>query len=271
MLALSVESICAFSCQKGAEVAINWRMTINVSLGIGLTAAVLMFVMIAVRRLYGSGKHKMQVLWVRLTPYVSNNRYIVHVRARRTHNWRKLAGVDDRFVHLSDGGKIARGAIGEFVASYQNGQAVDGWNVTYPLPEGIRELERKVVQCDDEFEKEAWLVGASIVSVTFGVSPIKKPNYYSTTLTNLSEEKIKVVKFAGLAQVGGKWKVSTVTGDYYSAEEFREWYGMKDEWILPGGKACDENNYGGYPGVWAYWCVSESGRQFLTGGQPTKP
>jgi hypothetical protein len=61
--------------------------------------------------------------------------------------------------------------------------------------------------------------------------------------------------------------LSAVTGTFYSGCEFCEWYGLGDrEWLGPGESACDPNNYGGPPMLWACYCQAEDGKEFVAGG-----
>jgi hypothetical protein len=58
-----------------------------------------------------------------------------------------------------------------------------------------------------------------------------------------------------------------VPKQFYSAAEFREWYGLgSSEWIEPGQAVSDPNNYGSPPVLWAYYCELASGQQFIAGG-----
>ena len=60
--------------------------------------------------------------------------------------------------------------------------------------------------------------------------------------------------------------MSTRPGKFYSDEEFREWYGLKNaQWILPNETATDPNNYGGRPVLWAYFGETEDGEPFVAG------
>jgi hypothetical protein len=47
---------------------------------------------------------------------------------------------------------------------------------------------------------------------------------------------------------------STVTGEYFTDQQFQEWYGVEaDGWIQPGETLTDWDNYGGRgkQGIWA--------------------
>lgn len=70
----------------------------------------------------------------------------------------------------------------------------------------------------------------------------------------------------GYARTQDGWTLSTVTSTFYSAREFCEWYGLGEkEWLGAGESACDPNNYGGLPMLWAYHCEAEDGEEFIAG------
>ena len=88
---------------------------------------------------------------------------------------------------------------------------------------------------------------------------------YRTTLRNLSSEPVRVLKFGAFVETDGHLVLHTVTGHFYSGDEFISWYGAPaDGWIPPAGEVSDPDNYGG-PALWAYYCETKSGRQFVTG------
>ena len=92
-------------------------------------------------------------------------------------------------------------------------------------------------------------------------------NSGSTTLTNVSGQRLRVLRFAGYVRTPLGWILHTVTGGFFSADEFREWYGLGEgEWIEADGSARDPNNYGGPPVLWAYYCLAEDGTEFVAGG-----
>ncbi len=60
----------------------------------------------------------------------------------------------------------------------------------------------------------------------------RKPGYYSTRITNISSSPVRIQAFAGYRKTDAGWLLDTVTGDFYSEEEFLNWYGMEGrEWI----------------------------------------
>lgn len=158
--------------------------------------------------------------------------------------------------------------IGAFIFAYQNGQIVDcelgglGW-----FPPGISGLDRAPGPPESDVLTERDLQeGRLYVEITYGKGAESK-KHYSTAVLNKSPGRLRVTKFGGYTPVrlGTGYKLNTVTGKYYSAEEFREWYGQNSQWLEPGQSATDPNNYGGVPVLWAYYFETEDGHQFVAG------
>ncbi len=93
----------------------------------------------------------------------------------------------------------------------------------------------------------------------------QKP-YYSTTITNRSTEKIRIDRFGTYIRKGNFIVLHSITGGYFSTQQFQEWYDLGgDGWLEPGHSVTDPNNHSN-PGIyWAYTGTTASGRQFAAG------
>ena len=152
---------------------------------------------------------------------------------------------------------------------YPNGEFIDRAGPIHQLPEGIRGLEPARQERDLRVRDDDLVEGRKSVEVSFGSSEARprEPTHYSTTIRNVSDIPVKVLRFGGFERDRpDEWKLLTATGDVYSAEQFREWYGQPDEWLAPGETATDPNNYGGPSMLWAYFCETKDGKQFVAGG-----
>jgi len=94
---------------------------------------------------------------------------------------------------------------------------------------------------------------------------------YSTSVTNISRQRIKVLRFAGMRPDSGHWTLASVTGDFYSPSNFKEWYGLQGEWLKPGDSVCDTGNWGQPPVLWAYYGVTDTGQHFVAGKVLERP
>ncbi len=133
-------------------------------------------------------------------------------------------------------------------------QTEDGYEI---LP-----LDLNALNPPDRFWENAELMekGARQLSVSHGKCTIKEgKKHYSTSLTNLSDRRLRVKMFGGFAGSQGSYVLANYTKEWFSAKDFIDWYGVsKDGWILPGETVTDSNNWGGGDdGFWAYWCENE--------------
>lgn len=136
------------------------------------------------------------------------------------------------------------------------------------LPDWVRSVEPATVPDRDELTPADLKLGQTLVSVRFGRSTAepRSRDHYSTTLTNISDQRVRVLKFGGYLKKGRMYVLNTITGRFFTAEDFKEWYGQSGDWIDPGESVTDPNNYGSPPVIWAYYCETEDGRKFLAGG-----
>lgn len=201
----------------------------------------------------------------------TRNDWVIHVGVplEKPVRWAMVDSYDDSSLVVEGLGSISPAAVREFVVAYPNRQMVDSHVVSLDYPEAVTGLSPGRRQDSDTVEEADLEIGAKWVEVAHG--PVRRDargeTAYSTTLTNVSGERVRVLRFAGYHRVRGRWVLSTVTGQFYSPDEFRSWYGLTDsEWLQPGESATDPDNYGGPRSLWAYYCESESGERFVAGG-----
>jgi hypothetical protein len=90
--------------------------------------------------------------------------------------------------------------------------------------------------------------------------------YYSTTITNRSTEKIRIDRFGTYIRKGKSIVLHSITGGYFSTQQFQEWYDVGgDGWLEPGRSVTDPNNHSNLDLYWAYTFTTASGRQFTAG------
>jgi hypothetical protein len=89
--------------------------------------------------------------------------------------------------------------------------------------------------------------------------------YYASSVTNRSTERIRIDRFGTYIQKGQTLVLHSLTGGFLSAQQFREWYGMDEEWIEPGQTVTDTNSHSNLGVYWVYFGVSQSGKEFVSG------
>ncbi len=181
--------------------------------------------------------------------------------------WKKAKNYALDGLELEDGTFVKRGDVQSHLLVYPNNEALGGTNLFYPFPAGVRFLEPK------SGPKE--LLALDSVQIAYGKAVCKVnhsrfrkdsegKSIYATTLRNLSGQRMRIQEFAGFRRVGHKYILHTVTGGYYTDDQFIAWYAApRDGWIPAGGQATDDNNYGSGDGIWAYFGQTEDGNHFI--------
>jgi hypothetical protein len=91
----------------------------------------------------------------------------------------------------------------------------------------------------------------------------RKP-YYSTSIVNRSAEPIRIDRFGTYIKIGQTLVLHTITGGFFSHQQFQEWYGLEQsEWIEPGQTVIDPNSHSHLGTHWAYFGTTASGHKFV--------
>ena len=183
--------------------------------------------------------------------------------------WTEVARIDDLSVTLSNFQVIDLRAVTAYFVAYPSGTLVDYQSSNeLSVPDWVKFLKNMRPADRERLTAADLTAGQSQVRVEFGKST-SEPNsrhHYSTTLTNASGNRVRVLKFAGYTKTGNEFYLNTITSQFFTANDFKGWYSQKGEWIEPGESVTDPNNYGSPNALWAYYCEAEGGKKFLTGG-----
>jgi hypothetical protein len=182
--------------------------------------------------------------------------------------WADVESYDPQSLEVEGIGAVSPDNVKAFVVCYPSKQLVDSHAPHLTLPSWVTGLSPAESSQGHRIEESDLEAGNQRIAVSHG-SIRRKPGggaTYSTTLKNIAQERIRVIRFAGYRRMGKAWQLDNVTGQFYSAEEYRNWYGLTEsEWIAPGEAVTDPDNYGGPKALWAYLCETESGERFLAG------
>jgi hypothetical protein len=110
-------------------------------------------------------------------------------------------------------------------------------------------------------------VGKSFLDIKHHADPEapQKP-YYSTSITNRSAEQLRIDRFASYTLSGDILVLHTMTGGFFSDQQFQEWYDLgQSRWIEPGQVVTDLNNHSNLGVYWAYFGTTISGEEFVAG------
>lgn len=155
-----------------------------------------------------------------------------------------------------------------FVCSPEGRLLDSAWLTTsqWPsLPDSIREQLMAKLPKDARVAPEQLADGQKLVRVSYTPPAGTQDGHYATRLTNLSPSRVRIVRFGGFMASHEGWQLSNATGDFYSQDDFRDWYEQPGPWIEPGQTVVDTRNWGRPPVIWAYWGITDRGDAFVTG------
>jgi hypothetical protein len=187
--------------------------------------------------------------------------------------WSIADKVEGDDIILDKGMKVALKAVTSFIVAYRNGEILASAGVFEPLPEGVHFIGRSEDEETHTLNSAVLVSGARYVKVSHGVARMVSGRLtYSTRLTNVAKQRVRVLRFGAYTQAGAEWRLNTVSRRFFDAEQFRAWYGLGErEWIEPGESVEDPDNYGGGQVIWAYFCETDTGEKFVTGARLATP
>ena len=179
--------------------------------------------------------------------------------------WKKADYIDKDHVEL-EGEKIMIKDVDDYLILYPSGNILEITLKDLRLPGEAKIMEREE-RSYETLRVEDLKAGNKFVEITFGKSTRspESPDHYSTTLKNIADERIKIYKFAGFSRIDGEWLINTINNNFFSEDDFKDWYGLEDGWLEPNESATDHNNYGSPPVLWAYYFETESGEKHIAG------
>lgn len=196
------------------------------------------------------------------TPGTLGQRLLAHSRDRNDYRlfvgvpsanptaWVEVARIDGSSVTLRNSQGLDLSEVRACFVAYPSGALVDyRCPNELPVPEWVSFPENSGPPDRAILTATDLKAGVSLVRVEFGksTSEPRSRHHYSTTLTNVSGKRVRVLKFRGYTRAGTGFSLNTITSRFFTAEDFKEWYGQKGEWIDPGQSVTDPNNYGSPP------------------------
>jgi hypothetical protein len=183
--------------------------------------------------------------------------------------WRRVKTYDLKKLELEDGTVSKPSEVRSYLLVYPNNEVLGGTNLFYPLPSELKFLEPEAGVTNGPLSLDSAAVALGKSTCTASHSHFRKDaqkkQIYATTLKNISQQRIRIQKFAAFRPAGDNYVLSTVSRNFYSAEQFQSWYSTAaDGWLKPGEQVTDDSNYGSGPGIWAYFGETEDGKYFTT-------
>jgi len=198
-------------------------------------------------------------------------KYFVGVPLNAPKEWKQAKTVGKTLSIEND--QVDLDEIMAFIVAYPNGKVLSAHREFFPLPEGTKFIETKLTPRKDILDLSMLKEGSAFVKISYSPSSSQriKSDHYSTSIRNISDQKIRVIKFGGFTKSGEVYRLNTISGDYFPADDFINWYDApKNGWLQPGTTVSDPNNYGGGNGYWVYYFETEDGKKFAAGAKHPK-
>jgi hypothetical protein len=142
----------------------------------------------------------------------SDYRLLVGVPPGEPPSWAIASRVTADAVTAEGHGDIPLAGVKAFVVAYPSGPLINCELAGHPRPAEMTGLTPGRKRHHDVLQPADLEEGRRYIEVKFGRSALRPHDrsHYSTTLTNLSGPRVRVLQFAGYARVAEGWKLSTV-------------------------------------------------------------
>ena len=149
-----------------------------------------------------------------------------------------------------------------YVVAYANGEVVENSVNADDLPPNTHYISVvpyklvKMPECAADDPR---------VKIVHEPSAYHQHGRYCTKLTNTCDIPFKVNRFSFFSKKGifRSYRLSTISNDWFSHEQFMCWYNAKSEWIPPGSTVADQDNYGFGNGYWVFEIEFENKKVIL--------
>lgn len=209
----------------------------------------------------------------KLREYAGRSRdyvFYIGVPCSQPARWVRVQAFEGSDLACDGGERYPLQEVRSCIIAYPNGEILNATRAFGPLPEGLQFEELTTLPFEDGVDKAALARGLGYLSVVHGAKRLGAGGkaIFSTSLTNVSCERVRVLRFAFRGRRDGQQPPDKVSGKYFTAEQFATWYGVDETgWIQPGQTVSDPDNWVPMGGLWVYVCESESGEQFVTGAE----
>jgi hypothetical protein len=177
--------------------------------------------------------------------------------------WKEGEAVNkDAFI--VDGKNMKSSGLSSYVITYRNGQLVHESKSFDRYPDALQDIEAGFPN-ETVFTLDELTAGNHLMAIRFEKSSvIRNRKYYKTTIVNKSGERVKIIRFGGVREMGSAtYCLNTITNDFFSESEFNNWYmDSSENWIEPDQEVSDPINYGGNGEGWIFEAQLGSGKRF---------
>ena len=177
--------------------------------------------------------------------------YKIYVSCKGFSNWQKVQSLAE----------IKKSRIKNFCVCYPSGEICQIYSNAEKLPDGAHWFEENEGLGFEEISFDEVDLSQKEIEITN--RPSKNPCGvdYETTITNKTGENLYPIAFGGYIkdEEKGVFVLDDVSDCAYSAKQFKNWYGLKNDFLASGESVSDPDNYGSGSGYWIYIFKTESG------------
>lgn len=189
--------------------------------------------------------------------YLSINRnYLIYVSETKKIYWKKINNKSGSF-YITDNDKIHKDKIMAFCVLYPSGEILHISKNVKIIPEEAYWIEENEGLGFEKIPVNEIDLNSSNIKISNKKSSNPSKNYYTTEIINNMDCNIFPVAFGGYIKKENEFILDNVVDSAYSAKQFKNWYGCSKEYLSPGEKVSDPNNYGN--GYWLYIFKTEFG------------
>ena len=201
-----------------------------------------------------------------LDPQLNYVLYVGYPLDKPDH-WIKVIDINENLLNLGLPGPVRVEDVRSYIATYPNGEILNLENIFYPFPDSVHALKSgekssaPVILNDDLIQK-----GKNLVKITYDYSQMDNQGeiYFSTILTNISNQEIRIEQFTTVCENNGHYYRNTAAVIDSSVQPFQNWKSITNlYWINPGQSVTDPHNYGGVQAHWAFFCQTEDADFFI--------
>jgi len=205
----------------------------------------------------------------------SGARYYLSLEDGSAWRWREVFSSKPNELHTDDDKPISLNIARAFIVTYASGEVL-ATSIPQPspakLPEGTFFARPTHEGAGATLTDEDVAQASADVRVEFGAVRTSKGrgNIYETRVINKGSAPIRITHFGAYSKRGETWTLNTIVEGFFTAEQFREWYGAAgDGWLAPGASGADRENYGA-DCLWVYFYETREGQMGKAIGRAPK-
>jgi len=144
-----------------------------------------------------------------------------------------------------------------YVVAYLNGEIIENRVNITGLPPGTH----YIMETGGRSEVMPDCVQHPRIEILHEASKYHHHGKYCTRIRNAGDTPFRIRRFSAFQKAGifGKYRLSTISNDWFTQNQFMNWFNQKTQWISPGEEVADQDNFGFGNGFWLFEVEFETG------------